>query len=105
LIISAIINFVNHNLIYEDVFYSFNELFTRSFSKLPSSDQKIQNAVLLVLNSLAAFPRAIRTLLHINLPEEIPSTRIKTEIQEVVNNNEDKAVKVMDTLLNRIVSA
>jgi hypothetical protein len=68
MIISAIINFVNHNLIFEDVFYSFNELFTRSFSKLPSTDPKPQYAVLLVLNALAAFPRALKTLLHISLP-------------------------------------
>lgn len=52
-------------------------MFTRTFSKLPSTDQKVQNAVILVLNSLHAFPRALRTLLHIKLPEEIASTRLK----------------------------
>ena len=77
LIISAIINFTNHNLIYEDVFYAFNELFTRSFNKLPSSDPKVYNALLLALNAIAAFPKAMKTLLHIKLPEEVSETRIK----------------------------
>lgn len=62
-------------------------MFVRTFNKLPSNDQRVQNAVVLVLNSLHAFPRALRTLLHINLPEEIPAERLKAELQEVVNNN------------------
>jgi hypothetical protein len=77
LIISAIINFTNHNLIYEDVFYAFNELFTRSFNKLPSNDPKVHHALLLTLNAMAAFPKAMKMLLHIKLPEEVSETRIK----------------------------
>ena len=34
LIISALINFVNHHLIYEDSFYAFNELVTRFLGKI-----------------------------------------------------------------------
>jgi hypothetical protein len=38
LIVSALINFVNHHLIYEDSFYAFNELLNRFLTKL--SDPK-----------------------------------------------------------------
>ena len=69
LIISAIINFTNHNLIYEDVFYAFNELFSRSFNKMPSNDHKVHHAVLLTLNAVAAFPKALKMLMHIKLPD------------------------------------
>jgi hypothetical protein len=34
LIVSAVINFINHNLIYEDSFYAFNELIIRFVSKI-----------------------------------------------------------------------
>ncbi len=34
LIVSAVINFINHNLICEDSFYAFNELITRFVSKI-----------------------------------------------------------------------
>lgn len=59
----------------------------RVFNKFPSTDQKVQFAMVLTLNSLAAFPRALKLLLHIKLPEEVPEARIKAELQEVVNNN------------------
>jgi len=35
---------------------------------MPLNDAKIQNGVLLALNSLAAFPRALKTLNIIKLP-------------------------------------
>lgn len=54
---------------------------------MPSNDQKVQHAILLTLNALAAFPRALKLLNHIKLPEEIPEARIRAELQEVVNNN------------------
>lgn len=62
---------------------------------MPSSDLKVQYAIILALNSLAAFPRALKLLNHIKLPEEIPEARIRAELQEVVNNNESKAEKVL----------
>ena len=69
MVISAIINFTNHNLIFEDVFYAFNELFSRVVNKLPSSENKIYYAMILTLNAVAALPRALKMLIHIKLPE------------------------------------
>jgi hypothetical protein len=81
MVISAIINFANHSLIYEDVFYAFNELFSRVFAKLPSAEPRVQHAAVLTLNAVAGFPRALKMLLHIKLPEEVPEARIRVELQ------------------------
>jgi hypothetical protein len=37
LIISALINWINHHLIYEDSFYAFNELLSRFIGKITDS--------------------------------------------------------------------
>jgi hypothetical protein len=61
--------------------------------------------MILTLNSISAFPRALKLLTHIKLPEEVPEERIKAELQEVINNNEDKTSKVLQNMIIKIVSA
>jgi hypothetical protein len=68
LIVSAIVNSANHSLIYEDVFYAFNELFNRCFSKMPTSDTKPLTGLILVLNTVSTFPFALKNLMSIKVP-------------------------------------
>lgn len=66
---------------------------------MPSNDNKVHHAVLLTLNAVSAFPKAVKMLMHIKLPDEIPEKRIKSELEEVVFNNEQRSQKVLENLI------
>ena len=59
LVISSIISFANNNLIQEDSFHGFNELFDRAMSRFPSAETKYCTGIVVIINSIVMMPNAL----------------------------------------------
>ena len=80
LIISSMISFTNNNLIQEDSFHGFNELFDRIMSRMPSAEIKYNTGVVTLINSVLMMPNALRSEMgEIKIPEEIQDFKVRLE--------------------------
>lgn len=61
LIISPVITFTNNNLVQEDSFHAFKELFSRAMERLPSNDAKYYTAIVVLANTVPLMPKALKT--------------------------------------------
>ena len=72
LIISPLVSFTNQNLIEEDCFHVFGQLFEVSMKRFPSNNTNNYTAIVLVLNCLFLLPNALKNcFLSISIPSEL----------------------------------